>query len=130
MTITQQFLDDCRAAKACPEGLDWVAANIGKPWTALHAHNPAWSEWAFNNLGAKCPPALAKQITTLYAGGSKITDEGLRHLPNLTTLSAGGSQITDKGLRHLPNLTNLHAGYSKITDAMKARLRARGVSVT
>ena len=107
-TITQQFLNDCRAAKACPDGLDWVAANIGKPWTALHAHNPAWSELAFKTLGAKCPPALAKQITTLFAGYSKITDKGLRHLPNLTTL---------------------YASNSKITDAMKARLRARGVSV-
>jgi hypothetical protein len=47
---------------------------------------------------------------------TKITDEGLSHLPLLHTLIAHCTEITDAGLKHLPMLHTLKVCEAKITD--------------
>jgi hypothetical protein len=69
------------------------------------------------------------KLEWLYAGGTKLTDDGLRHLADLTELrfldlnwTAG---ITGSGFKHLGGLKNfseLHAHTTQVDDAAMEHL--------
>lgn len=56
------------------------------------------------------------KLTYLRCGTNKdITNETLKHLPNLTYLNCGYSIFTNQGLKYVPNLTHLSCGISSFT---------------
>ena len=73
-------------------------------------------------LGQSLSLALTT-LTSLYLGGTKVTDTGVKELVplrNLTGLTLGGTQVTDAGAKELAALTNLtllDLVGTKVTDA-------------
>ena len=71
--------------------------------------------------------AKRKLLTHLYLRGTRITDEGLKHLSGLTqlqTLDLAETGITDRGLRHLRGLSRL-----KHLDVTQTAVTADGVAI-
>jgi uncharacterized membrane protein len=71
---------------------------------------------------------IARQVTWLSLGGTRVTDGGLpvlEQFTNLTRLHLDRTQVTDTGLKHLARLTRLeylNLYGSRVTDAGLAQL--------
>lgn len=74
------------------------------------SYQPDWIE----DVNDRWLSILGKHITKLSMWyNTSVTDQGLRHTPNLKSLFLGGSSlITDEGLKHVPDITNLELWYN------------------
>jgi hypothetical protein len=62
-TISAEFIEACRAAGACEEGLAWCEAHEGEPLAVLLDHNWYWAVWALNVSGI--PERIAQELFVL-----------------------------------------------------------------
>jgi len=78
------------------------------------------SEIGDSELDAVAQLPAMRGVTSLFSGGTSVTDAGLKHLTglsNLRVLDVGYTQVSEKGVRdlkeRLPECEIVHESYSK-----------------
>ena len=115
---------DKRMTRICDDNNFWLTRFNTEYGIMNNRDKEPWKDFYKNvkylaNIKPKTDLDLSnygKYLTNLnLEDNKKITDKGLKHLPNLISLELGyNKNITDKGLKYLPNLISLNLDDNRI----------------